>query len=776
MRPSVWERLLSPWRSLVAVARDAAVRRAVWALLLVAATAVVYASVTLPREVNLKVNEVAPRTIASPRTIVNIPQTQSRRTAAAAAVQPVYTTDASITSSAVGAFQGAVAEIAQVRQGLGASPAQPGTATATTSPSAARPSSSSTASSSSAASTAVRLALAVSTLRQNLDLTTLLPDADYQAVLLADAATLKSAEQAAGQDLNAILSAGIRRQDVVGDRQTLAAKIRRLSAPGGVTALLAPLAAQELVANRQADPVATAAKQKQVEDEVPPVTIARGQVIVRAGDPVTQEDMVNLRTAGLLHPGGPFGLLSGALLLAVLLAGLCWAYLAQFYPRPLHDEVQLVLFGSIVVLTLAAARFGQAISPFLAPVAWGAMLASAAFGPGVALFVAGVGALGVGILNNSLPVAISACVGAWTAVFTLRRLVQRTDFIRAGLYSALGGAAATALVVGLLLGPATASAGALISQSSATGSVLWEEIVASAVTGLLSAVLAIGTLPLAEALGVLTPFRLLELANAGQPLLHRLMVEAPGTYHHSLMVANLSEAACQAVGGDALLVRAGAYYHDIGKMKRPAYFVENQMGGQNPHDALSPQLSAMVITAHVREGAEMARRARLPEEIVSFIRSHHGTTLVRYFYHAAQTAAHRDAAGGTAAAPVVSEDDFRYDGPLPETRESAIVMLADGVEAAVRSLKRPTVEQIEEVIRKIVADRLQDGQLDRAALTLRDVNTISVTFRRILVGAYHARIEYPEQLAAEVAAVDRSGLRHLELPPGWDDQNRSLPG
>ncbi len=755
---SIGEWLSCSGRWPAAIARAAGVRRAVWALLLVAATTAIYASVSLPQEVHLKVNEIAPRTIYSPRTIVNIPATDRVRQAAANSVQPVFITDGSITSTAMHAFLAAAAEIAQVRQELAAPASPPGRAV----PSAAS-SSASSAASSSVDSTAVRLALAVSTLRENLGLTTLLPAADYQAVLLTDAGTLQTAEQQAGQDLNSMLSAGVLRQDIARDRQRLAAQIRQMHAPASVTALLAALAAQELVPNREQDPAATAAAKKLQANAVQPIKIARGQVIVTAGNPVTANQIINLQTAGLLRPGGAFGLVAGALVLAVLLAALCWAYLTQFHPRPLRDEVQLVLFGAVLVLTLGASRFGMVISPFLAPVAWAAMLGSAAFGPGVALFIAGVGALSVGVLNGSLAVAVSACAGAWTAVFTLRRLVQRTDFIRAGVYSAVVGAAVTALVVGPLLGQNLSLGASLLPQTSLSGSLL-REVIASAATGLLSAVLAIGTLPLAEALGVLTPFRLLELADARQPLLHRLSVEAPGTYHHSIMVANLGEAACQAVGGDALLVRAAAYYHDIGKLKRPAFFVENQMGGENPHDKLSPQLSAMVITSHVRDGVEMAHRARLPEELVTFIRTHHGTTLVRYFYHAARAAADRAATGGSHAAPAVSEQDFRYEGPLPETREAAILMLADSIEAAVRSLKQPTVEQIEEMIRKIVADRLQDGQLDAAALTLRDVNAISITFRRILVGAYHARIEYPEQLAEQVVGSTASSLLHLPLP------------
>lgn len=745
MGTSLWAVLLAPWRAVAVLGRDAGVRRAIWALLLVLLTAAVYASVSLPHEVDLRAGQVAPFTIKSARDMVDRPATERRQAAAASKVLPVYSTDARVTEQALAAFDGATAEITAERRDVLAQAPPPPTAKAAAS-TAAPPQ----------APAASGLAAAVAALRQNLSLAVPLPDADYQAALLSDPTALTDGVKAARAALSATMSAGVRDEAVSADRQALLAQVRGAAAgPAGLLDLLAHVAAGAVTANRQVDPEATAAARAQAAAEVTSVLIARGQVIVREGDRVTPDEIVNLRDAGLLHPGGTFGLLAGALLVAILLASLCWAFLAQFYARALRDEVTLILFGAILVAALAAVRFGLAISPFLAPIAWAAMLASAAFGPGVALFVGGVGALSAGILDHNLPVAVVAAAGSWTAVFTMRRHAVRADFIRAGVFSALASAAATALLAGLLFSQDLTSGTTLISLESPSGSLL-RDVAASMVTGLLSAVLAIGTLPLVEAMGVLTPFRLLELANPGQPLLRRLMVEAPGTYHHSLMVANLSEAACQATGGDALLVRAGAYYHDIGKMKRPAFFVENQMGGDNPHDKLSPQLSAMVITSHVRDGVELARQARLPDELVAFIRTHHGTTLVRYFYHAARTAATGSEGARTGTAPTtVSEGDFRYDGPLPESRETAIVMLADGVEAAVRSQSQPTVERIEEVIRKIIADRLEDGQLEQAALTLRDVDTIRVTFRRILVGAYHARIEYPEALAAEVAGSNR---------------------
>jgi putative nucleotidyltransferase with HDIG domain len=259
-----------------------------------------------------------------------------------------------------------------------------------------------------------------------------------------------------------------------------------------------------------------------------------------------------------------------------------------------------------------------------------------------------------------------------------------------------------------------------------------------AISALISAVLAVGCLPLMESLfSITTQQKLLELSNPNQPLLRMLQIEAPGTYHHSLLVANLAEAAADAVGANALLCRVGAYYHDIGKAKRPMYFKENQMDEVNPHDSMSPQVSAAILAEHVRDGRVMAERDKLPKPIVAIIREHHGTTTMGYFLHRA-----KQQAEGTGEE--VSEEDYRYDGPPPQTRESALVSLADTVEAAVRSLKDHSSDSMQTMIRKLLADRMSDGQLADVPLTIRDFSRIEAAFMHVLGGIYHTRVEYPE--------------------------------
>ncbi|MGH7751551.1 MAG: HDIG domain-containing metalloprotein, partial [Gemmatimonadales bacterium] len=264
------------------------------------------------------------------------------------------------------------------------------------------------------------------------------------------------------------------------------------------------------------------------------------------------------------------------------------------------------------------------------------------------------------------------------------------------------------------------------------------EIVRDAAVGMVNGVVvgifAIGVLPYLENLfGLVTPIKLLELSNPGHPLLRRLQMEAPGTYHHSVIVANLAEAAADAIGADGLLVRVGTYYHDVGKIRRPVFFVENQIGVENPHERMSPSLSALTVAAHVRDGQDMAREYGLPNSVADFIPEHHGTTLITYFYHQAVER-------GDEPEPAA----FRYEGPKPQTRETAIVMLADAVEAAVRSLPRPTPDRIYEVVRRIIHERLEDGQLDECDLMFRDLEQIAQTFTRVLTGIFHPRIEYPD--------------------------------
>ena len=254
---------------------------------------------------------------------------------------------------------------------------------------------------------------------------------------------------------------------------------------------------------------------------------------------------------------------------------------------------------------------------------------------------------------------------------------------------------------------------------------------------MISALLAIGILPVLESVfNLATPMKLMELSNPNQPLLRRLLLEAPGTYHHSIIVANLAEAAAEAIGANPLLARVGGYYHDIGKLKRPSYFKENQMGEKNAHDDTDPYVSAAIVTAHTMDGVSMGKSYRLPPEVLEIVGSHHGDTPVMYFYHKAVQLA--------GDGETVDMDTFRYNGHPPKSAEAAVVLLCDTIEAAVRTLQNPTPEAMEEFIVKLVRGKLEDGQLSDCPLTLRDIDKVCAAVTTVLSGVFHERIEYPE--------------------------------
>ena len=257
-----------------------------------------------------------------------------------------------------------------------------------------------------------------------------------------------------------------------------------------------------------------------------------------------------------------------------------------------------------------------------------------------------------------------------------------------------------------------------------------------AVNGMICAVLVIATLKIFETIfGEITNFTLMELSDTSHPLLKRMIGEAPGSYHHSLIVSNLAETAADAIDAHSLLVRVGAYYHDIGKMVNPGYFTENQMLVGNKHDDLEPSMSRLVILSHIKEGMEMARQYHLNERIIDFIPEHHGTSLIHYFYQRALV----DGDEG------LEEKDYRYPGPKPQSKETAIVLLADSVEAATRVLDEHTPQRIEDVVRKVINNKFIDGQLDECNLTLREIDIIASVFVRVLGAMYHTRVKYPEK-------------------------------
>lgn len=455
---------------------------------------------------------------------------------------------------------------------------------------------------------------------------------------------------------------------------------------------------------------------------VPPVMtiIPKGAAVVRDGELVTADQIRILQELGLYKPKLSAFRVIGVSLMVGLGLGVLYGYLFRYRRDFLANPRYLYVLGVVMVVVAAICRLLIEYSIFLAPVAISSVLITTLMDRRLGLLVTGVLALLVGVMANSLAVCGVGFLTGSVGVLTLSRVDSRSQTIQATILIGL----CNLLVVT-----------AFELMDGAPFPQLVESAGFGLVNGLVSGWIAIGSLPMFEHFsGITTQFRLLDLSNMNEPLLRRLTLEAPGTYQHSMMVANLSEQAARAIGADPLLCRVGAYYHDVGKIKRPRFFIENQMGMENPHDKLAPSLSTRIIHSHVKDGVEMAREEGLPDVLIDFIQQHHGTSLVGYFYHQACAR----------STEPVFEEDFRYPGPRPQTREAAVLMLCDGLEAAARTLAQPTPEKIGELVEKMVKHNLDDGQLDESGLSLRDIQTIKKTLCNALQNIYHARIEYPD--------------------------------
>ncbi len=449
---------------------------------------------------------------------------------------------------------------------------------------------------------------------------------------------------------------------------------------------------EALAANKEPDFEATQRAEDEAMASVEPKLsfIPGGKKIVGEGELVSEADIQVLKALGIYKPKLDTGRLSGYALLVLSLMLLILAFMAKEKPEHFSSRRHLILLGAIVVATAIICRMLIGLSIYLAPVAIGSILVTMLLSGGLGLMVTGALAIYVGALSSSLAASAVSFITGAVAVMALSNVSNRSRVIWASL------------MVGVtnMLGAVTFT---LIDGAGAEFAASVNDVGFGLLNGFLSAWLAVGALPMLEYFfGITTHLRLLDLSNQSEPLLQQLTREAPGTYQHSMMVANLAEQAARDIGADALLCRVGAYYHDIGKMKRPRFFIENQMGMENPHDKLNPSLSTKIIHSHVKDGIEMSRQHRLPDVLVDFIAQHHGTSLVGYFYHQARS---------RSTEPVV-EEDFRYPGPKPQTRESAILMLCDGLEAAARTLSNPTPEKICELVQKMVKHNLDDGQLD----------------------------------------------------------------
>ncbi len=496
-----------------------------------------------------------------------------------------------------------------------------------------------------------------------------------------------------------------------------------------------------VVPNSFLDPEATSEAQTLAREDVGPVArrFEEGQVIIREGDRVRALDIEALDQFGLRQTRTGWKDVVSSAALAVVSVTLLYLYLARFEPDVVwHGQEPLILALLTIVFVFGSGLMVPSgrVLRYLAPAPALAMLLTATVGrhAGAASAVF-LGAITGIVADGSLYMAIYATAGGLIAALALDRVERIGEVFRAGAFVAL----THVCLLGIYY----------LVQVGTLPSELIASTLAGVMNGGISSSLALGGLFLIGPLfDVVTTMRLIELSRPEHPLLQRMLREAPATYHHSLMVANLAEQAAEGIGANALLTRVGAYYHDVGKMTRPYFFSENQAEGMNPHDRLDPETSAEVIVGHVTDGLELARRHRLPSRVRAFIPEHHGASRVSFLYHKAVQLAGDEG--------LVDEGHFRYPGRKPQSRETALVMLADGSEAAVRSARPESGDEVAEIVNRIIDQRIEDGQLNESDLTLRDIEVIRAVFTSALKGTFHPRIKYPESMEEDDHAQSRS--------------------
>ena len=483
-----------------------------------------------------------------------------------------------------------------------------------------------------------------------------------------------------------------------------------------IEVILREMCESQIKANYFFDQSKTDEAVKEALKSVSKVMIKKNQTIVKEGEPITQQQINILTELGLVGEDLSKDYIYTYIILAffvLFVLGMQYMYLKKEKKEILIDTKLVFLILLLNLLSVISARVFTFVSLFIIPIACAPILMTVFLDSKISIVINSLNLLFVTVI-------LIGIVSTIVSSTTLKKISQRNDI----LYSTVYVAAAVAVVI--------LSSGILLSNNIKQ---ILLDVILAVFGAFISGILAMGLLPFLESsFSLVTNMKLLELSNPNNPLLKRLLMEAPGTYHHSVMVANLAEVAAEEVGANPMLVRVGAYYHDVGKIKRPFFFGENQLGGTNPHDKISPTLSTTIIISHVKD-------YDIPKVVSDMIVQHHGTTLVKYFYYTLKNSSENP--------DEIREEDFRYPGPKPQSKEAAIIMMADSVEAAVRSIQEPTLEKIEDMVNNIVKDKMNSNQLNECDLTFRELEVIKACFLRVLKGIYHHRIEYPTEKGKE---------------------------
>lgn len=534
-----------------------------------------------------------------------------------------------------------------------------------------------------------------------------------------------------------VLENGVRIENIESAKEEVSAIIKYSTLNTEVKKTLNELIDFAIVENSFFDVEKTMEARNEAASNVEPVVIRTGDIIVREGQIITNEIYEDLKLVGVLNKEKSVLPGIGLALFILMIVSLVGYELNRLYHREELDQGKIL---AVILISVIMAVLMKVVSLYtdqlnhlylLVPIATGVLLLKMLIYERLSIVFSVVFSfLGSILFNGEISGTLNLEAGIYffffqfAGIIFLTNIKDRVTIMKA----AFGMAIVNVMTIAMYI---------LLSFEKFEVITLTIHVAFGIGAAILSAVLTIGLLPFFETgLGILSDGKLLALANPNQPLLRKLLTEAPGTYHHSVMVANLSEAACEAIGANGLLARVGSYYHDIGKTKKPHYFIENQVAIRNPHDFIEPDKSANIIINHVIDGAEMLRQHKLPREIIDIAEQHHGTSLVSYFYHKAKEKDEE-----------VKEDDFRYPGPKPSTKEGGIISICDSAEAAVRSLKEPSPEKIEKIVDSIVNNKLMDGQLDDTPLTLEELHTIRETVCEALKGIFHSRIQYPTKEA-----------------------------
>lgn len=474
---------------------------------------------------------------------------------------------------------------------------------------------------------------------------------------------------------------------------------------------------------------------EQAKASVEPTRILQGQILVQKGELIDREVYRQIELLGMLTNKTSYKPPIGIGLFVVLTMWILFAQTFRKKEKTINNAKNLVVVAISLIISVLIMKVLQMVAynfdvviAFIFPTAMISIFVYLLVNERAAVITSFVVAAYAGIIFQEgytnvfqMEITLYILFGSIAGIFAMQRTHNNSQIFRG---SFIVSAVNLFFILFYLL----------MTKTTYEFSDILFYVGAAVLSGILSGALTIGILPFFESVfGILSKMRLIELSNPNHPLLKKILTETPGTYHHSLMVANLADAACEAVGANGLLARVGCYYHDVGKTKRPGFFIENQVNGYNPHDSLPPESSRDIIIAHAVDGAEILRKHKMPKEIVDIAAQHHGTSLLKFFYYKAKEMKED-----------INEGQYRYPGPKPQTKEIAIISVADSVEAAVRSMKEPNAEKIRELIQSIIKDKLLDGQFDECDLSLKEIKKMEESFCTTMNGTFHSRIEYPK--------------------------------